>query len=456
MTVDHVDIIVRGGKVVLPSGVVEAAVAINDGRIAAVASENMLPPATNYIDASGQLVLPGLVDTHTHVYLDSYRTISESAACGGVTTLLSYIWPDQDQDIPGSIEHWRRFGEAASVVDFGLHMCLLDKPASLEQIPAAIEAGVTSFKMMMDYKRRGLMVSDEFLMAAMEAIGEAGGIASVHCENGGVIHHLEEKMMAAGLTAPTDFPRSRPPLAEVEAVQRAISIAEMALCPLFITHITTTDSVEVVADARLSGRPVWAETCPHYLLLTEAEFEHQGPLIKVAPPLRTESDCEALWTSIDRGIVSVISSDHTAYSREMKLSGWGNIFQTPFGFPGTETMLPLLYSEGVVKRDLPVTALAQLLSENPAKLFGLFPRKGAIEVGADADLVIFDPEKESIITSGALHTQADFTPFEGRKVKGCVTSTLVRGNLVVKDGQLVEMPPHGEFLERKPGALTAV
>ncbi len=456
MSVEQVDKIVRGGRVVLPSGMVDAAIAISGGKIAAVASENMLPPAASYIDASGQLVLPGLIDTHTHIYLDSYRTISESAAYGGITTLLSYIWPDQDQDIPGSIDRWRRFGEAASVVDFGLHICLQDSPASLEQLPAAMEAGVTSVKMMMDFKRRGMMVSDEFMMAAMEAIGHAGGIASVHCENGGVIYYLEEKMMAAGLTAPTDFPRSRPAQAEVEAIQRAIAIAELAGCPLYVAQITTADSVDVMADARFSGRQVWAETCPHYLFMTEAEYEHQGPMVKAAPPLRTEHDCEALWTGIDRGVISVVTSDHTGYSREMKEGGWANIFQVPFGFPGTETMLPLMYTEGVVKRDLPVTTLVKLLSENPAKLFGLFPRKGAIEVGADADLVIFDPEAEVTITSGTLHTQADFTPFEGRKVKGQVTNTLVRGNPVVQDGKMVELPPHGEFLVRQPNTLTAV
>ncbi len=456
MTIDHVDTIVRGGKVVRPSGVVEAAIAIADGKIVAIASEETLPPATRVVDASGQYVLPGLVDVHTHVYLDSYRTISESAAFGGVTTLLSYIWPDQHQDIPDSIDHWRRFGEAASVVDFGLHMGLMDSPASLEQIPAAVEMGVTSFKLMMDYKRRGLMVSDEFLMAALERIAEAGGIATVHAENGGVIYHMEEKMMAAELTSPVDYPRSRPPEAEVEAIGRAITLAGLARCPLYLVHITTTDSVETVARARRTGRQVWAEVCPHYLFMTEEEYERQGPMIKTAPPLRTEMDCEALWTGIGRGVIATMASDHTAYTREMKEIGWTNIFQAPFGIPATETMLPLVYTEGVVKRGIPITALPRLMSENPAKLFGLYPRKGALEVGSDADLVIFDPEREVTITAGILHAKADFTPFEGRKVKGWPTTTVVRGTLVVQDGSLVEMPAHGVYLERKANSLMPV
>jgi len=456
MSVDHVDTIVRGGRVVRPSGVAEAAIAIADGRIVAIASEEMLPPASTAIDASGKYVLPGLVDTHTHVYLDSYRTISESAAFGGVTTLLSYIWPDQDQDIPASIEHWRRFGEVASVVDFGLHMGLVDSPSSLDQIAAAVEMGVTSFKLMMDYKRRGLMVSDDFLMAALERIAELGGVAAVHAENGGVIYHMEEKLMAAGATLPTDYPRSRPPEAEVEAIGRAITLASLAQCPLYLVHITTAESVETVARARRAGRKVWAEVCPHYLFMTEEEYERQGPMIKTAPPLRTEADCDALWSGIGRNVIATVASDHTAYSREMKEPGWANIFQAPFGIPGTETLLPLFYTEAVVKRGLPVTALPRLLSENPAKLFGLYPRKGAIEVGSDADLVIFDPEKEVIITSGMLHTRADFTPFEGRKVKGWPVTTLVRGNVVVQDGQLVELPPHGIYLERKAEALLPV
>ncbi|MGE5620504.1 MAG: dihydroorotase [Sphingomonadaceae bacterium] len=450
MSVDHVDTIVRGGKVVHSSGVTEAAVAIADGKIVAIASEELLPPATTHLDASGKYVLPGLVDVHTHVYLDSYRTISESAAFGGVTTLLSYIWPDQDQDIPASIDHWRRFGEAASVVDFGLHMGLMDSPSALEQIPASVEMGVTSFKLMMDYKRRGLMVSDEFMMAAMERIAEAGGLATVHAENGGVIHHLEEKMAAEGFTSPADYPRSRPREAEVEAVNRAISIAGLAGCPLYLVHITTSGSVDAVAGAHLSGQPVWAEACPHYFFLTEEEFERQGPIIKVAPPLRAAEDCQALWTGLDRNVIATVASDHTAYTREMKEAGWTNIFQAPFGVPGTETMLSLMHTEAVVKRGLPITILPRLLSENPAKLFGLYPRKGVLEVGSDADLAIFDPDREVTITGSILHTKADFTPFEGRKVRGWVTSTLVRGQPVVLEGRLAELPPHGVFLERKP------
>ncbi len=456
MTVDHVDTIVRGGKVVHPSGVTEASIAIADGKIVAIASEELLPPATSYLDASGKFVLPGLVDAHTHVYLDSYRTISESAAFGGVTTLLSYIWPDQDQDIPASIDHWRRFGEAASVVDFGLHMGLMDSPSSLEQIHTAVEMGVNSFKLMMDYKRRGLMVSDEFMLAAMERIAETGGLATVHAENGGMIHYLEEKMMAQGLTSPADYPRSRPREAEVEAVDRAIAIASLAGCPLFLVHITTAGSVDRVANAHLASRPVWAEACPHYLFLTEEEFERQGPIIKMAPPLRSEGDCETLWTGIERNVIATVASDHTAFTREMKEAGWTNIFHAPFGVPGTETLLPLMYTEAVVRRGLPVTILPRLLSENPAKLFGLYPQKGVLEVGSDADLVFFDPEREVTITAGILHSKADFTPFEGRKVKGWVASTLVRGNPVVQDGRLVELPPRGMFLARKPNSLIAV
>lgn len=456
MTMDQVDLIVRGGSVVRPSGVAEAAVAIAGGKIVAIASEDALPQAAEYVEAAGKYVLPGVVDAHTHVYLDSYRTISESAVFGGVTTLLSYIWPDQSMDIPGSIERWRDFGESASVVDFGLHVGLIDTPASLEQIPKAVEMGVASFKMMMAYKRRGLMVSDEFLMAAMERVAQVGGLASVHCESGGIVAYLEDKMTAAGLTSPADYPSSRPPEAEIDAVQRAITIAELTQCPLYVPHLTTAAAMKIVADARLLGQPVWAETCPHYLFLTQDEFERQGPLVKIAPPLRTEEDCDALWTGIERGIVSTVASDHTAYTREMKSAGWTNIFQAPYGIPGTETMLPLVYTEGVVKRGVSVTALPRLLSENPAKLFGIYPQKGTIEVGADADLVVLDPDKEVIVTAGGLHTRADFTPFEGRKVQGWPETVLVRGQFVIKEGELVDNPPHGQFLKREPSSLISV
>ena len=452
MSVELVDVIVRGGKVVHASGVAEADIAIRDGKIVAIASEDLLPPASEYLDASGKYVLPGVVDVHNHVYLDSYRTISEAAAFGGATTLISYIWPDQSMDVASSLEHWSRFGESASIVDFGLHMGLMDTPASLEQIGRLATQGVTSFKLMMDYKRRGLMVSDEFMMAAMERIAQAGGVASVHCENGGVIHYLEEKMIAAGHTSPVDYPRSRPPMAEAEAIGRAIALAGMAGCPLYVVHVTTARGVELIAQAQAAGQPVWAEACLHYLLLTEAEYEKHGPLVKVAPPLRTEEDIQALWAAIDRGIISVVASDHVSYSREMKQIGWTNIFNAPNGFPSVEALLPLMYSEGVLKRGMPITTLVRLLSENPARVFGLYPRKGAIEVGSDADLVIFDPERESVITSDAQHSRADFTPYEGRGVRGWPVATLVRGRVVMKDGDLLDLPRHGQFLRREPRA----
>ena len=453
MAIDKVDLIVRGGSIVRPSGVTDASIAIANGKIVAIAAEDALPPAASYIDAAGKYVRPGVVDAHTHVYLDSYRTISESAAFGGVTTLFSYIWPDQSMDIPGSIEHWQQFGDVASVVDFGLHVGLIDTPASLEQIPRAVDMGVITFKMMMAYKRRGLMVSDGFLMAAMERVARLGGMVSVHCENGGIIAYLEEKFASAGLLSPTDYPRSRPPEAEVDALQRAITIAELTQCPLYIPHLSTAASVEIVADARLLGQQVWAETCPHYLFLTEDEFERQGPLVKTAPPLRTQEDNEALWIGIESGIISTIASDHTAYSREMKSAGWTNMFQAPYGIPGVETMLPLMYTEGVIKRGMAITVLPRLLSENPAKLFGIYPQKGVIEVGSDADLVVLDPNREVILTANGLHTRADFTPFEGRKVQGWPETVLVRGQFVIKDGGLVENPPHGQFLRREPSSL---
>ena len=455
MTAERVDTIVRGGTLVRPSGAAEAAIAISDGKIVAIASEEMLPPADSYLEAAGKYVFPGLVDVHTHIYLDSYRTISQSAAAGGVTTILSYIWPDQSMDVPGSIEHWRRFGESAAVVDFGLHVGLMDCSASLDQIGVAAEMGVASFKMMMDYKRRGLMVSDEFMLAAMERVAAAGGMAAVHCENGGIIAHLEEKSIAEGLTAATDYPRTRPPEAEAEAIQRAIAIASLAGCPLYLVHVTTARGLELVADAQAAGQQVWAEACLPYLMMTEEEYERQGPLVKIAPPLRAEADRQALWSALERGIISTVASDHCAYSRAMKASGWSNVFQAPYGIPGIETLLPLLFSEGVGKHNLPIAALPHLLSEHPAKLFGLYPRKGTIEVGSDADLVIFDPEKEVTIMANVLHTRADFTPYEGRKVRGWPVATMVRGRLVVQDGEPIDVPAFGEYLQRKPASRAA-
>ncbi|MBI2159497.1 MAG: amidohydrolase family protein [Candidatus Rokubacteria bacterium] len=373
MTARSVDTLVTGGRVVTASDVVEAAVAIEGGKIVALGPASMLPPAERTIDAGGKYVLPGLIDCHLHVgpEYDDWKTAPVAAARTGLTTLLPFVIYDEGETLPQAAARLREEAEALSVLDFGFHFILNHEPRILDGIPDAFRLGVTSFKLFMTYKKRGKrMVSDEFIAKTMERLARLGGLCQLHCENGDVLCYLEDKAIAEGRTAPTDFPATCPDWTEEEAINRAVLIGRLTGCPAYVVHLSTKLGLErIIVDAE--GKPI------------------------------------------------------------------------PFGAPSLETLVPLMYSEGVVKRGLPITWLARVLSENPARIFGLYPRKGAIRIGADADLTIWDPAPEGTIARTQHLGIAGFTPYEGWKVRGRPWMTLVRGQVVLN--------PQGE-VEPKPGA----
>jgi dihydropyrimidinase len=459
---EPVDLVVRGGKVVTSTEILDASVAIRGERIVAIGHDEALPPAAREIDATGKYVLPGLIDCHVHIgpVYDDWRTGPLGAAHAGLTTLLSFVeYDDQAREtLPHAIKRLSDEAGSQSVVDFGFHFILNNEPYILDGLAEAFEMGVSTFKLFMTYKRRPKrMCTDDFIATVMERLAALGGMCQLHCENGDVLYHLEEKSIAAGRVRPTDFPGTCPPWTEAEAINRAIEIGAMTGCPVYVVHLSTQLGLERIKRAQAAGQRVWTETCPQYLLLTDKEMETWGPLAKIGPPLRPDGgpDREALWAGSREGHISAVASDHSPRRKALKEPGWKNIFvdgegkPIPFGSPSLETLVPLMWSEGVVRRGLSPTWLARVMGENPARIFGLAPRKGAIRVGADADLTIIDPEPDTTIRVADHHGIAGWTLYEGWKARGRPWMTVLRGRVLLNQGR-VELPAGaGQFLPRR-------
>ena len=454
----RVDTIVRGGQIVTSSQVYEASIAIAGEKIVALGPEELLPPADSYIDAGGKFVLPGLIDCHVHLDgHDDYALGARAAALSGLTTLVPFATYDleRDETLPTAINRVREEVEASGVLDFGFHCILQNRPNILEGLPQAMSMGVKSYKMFMTYKKRpGRMCDDDYICQAMELVAAGGGVMQLHCESGNIIEYLENKLIAEGHTHPTDFPSACPDWAEEEAINRAIKMGSATGCPTYVVHLSTQLGLERIKQAQAQGQRVWTETCPQYLLLSDAEMARFGPLAKIGPPLRPEdgADRQSLWHGLEQGYTSIVSSDHAPQPQELKQAGWDNIFvdpqgrPVPFGAPGVETIVSLMYSEGVVKRGLPIWWLARVMSENPARIFGLYPRKGVIQVGSDADLLILDPEEDRVVTARDHLSNAGYTLFEGWQVRGKPWMTLLRGKVLLKQGKLEQQPGYGKFL----------
>ena len=457
MKTQTVDTVVHGGEVAFSSSAYEASIAIKGEHIVAVGTEDMMPRADKYIDASGKFVLPGAIDCHVHLRPtpgDDWAVGTKAAALAGLTTVIPFgaYNADQKETLPQAIDRWKDEARSEALVDYSFHYILSDTPYIIESLPEAIDMGVTSFKMFMTYDHR---VSDSFIARVMDVVSSNGGIVQLHAENGDVIEHLMDKAIADGRTKPTDFPSTCPPWAEAEAINRGILLGAMTNCPLYIVHLTTQLGLERIKEAQQQGQRVWTETCPQYLLLDETALEVLGPFAKIGPPLRPADGVNqgSLWEGTTHGYISAIGSDHAPAPREMKELGWDNIFRSPngdpipFGAPSMETIVPLVYSEGVVKRKLPIWWMARVLAENPARIFGLYPHKGVIRPGADADLLIIDPNNEVTIRAQDHQSTTGYTPYEGWKVSGKPWMTMLRGKVLLNDGKLEQLPGSGKFVE---------
>ena len=454
----RVDTIIRGGQVVTSSQVLDAAVAIQGEKIVAVAPEHLLPPADRVIDAEGKFVLPGLIDAHVHLDgHDDYALGALAAAYAGMTTLIPFgnYTLDGDETLPQAGHRIREEINASAVVDFGFHFILQNRPSILRSLPEAMDMGFKSFKMFMTYKKRpGRMCDDDYICEAMEMVARGGGVLQLHCESGNIIEYLENKLIADGHTHPEFFPVACPDGPRKRPSTAPSPWPGPPAAPPMSSTSAPTWGWSASSRRRRWASPSGPRPARSTLLLSDAEMARVGPLAKIGPPLRPEDgpDRDALWAGLQRGHISIVASDHSPHPQELKKPGWDNIFVTPdgasvpFGSPGIETLAPLMYSEGVVKRGMPITWLARIMAENPARVFGLYPRKGVIQPGADADLLILDPGVDRVITAGDHMSNADYTCSRAGKSPAAVHDPPPR-QVLLNDGKLEQRPGYGQFME---------
>lgn len=439
------DILIRGGSIVSGSGIRKADVAIQGEKIIQV-KPGLKEEAGRVIDASGKFVMPGVIDVHVHpVYEDDMGGASLTAAFGGVTTLIHFAYAKPGMKLIDTIRQYQEEGAQKSYLDFAIHGTLFDPATQIGEIPGAFELGVTSFKMFMAYAKLKWMTDDYHLAKAMDVIAECGGLAMVHAENGMVTDYFEDRSLARGEDQKKVFLKTRPDYLEAEAIFRAISIAAVTRCPLYIVHLSTARGVRPIQQAKSEGQILYVETCPQYLTLTDAKLQKSGPLAKIGPPLRTEKDRLALWEAVRKGIIDTIASDHAPKTKRVD----DPFFEAPYGSPQTETMLTVTYDEGVNRGRVRPHQLVRLFSENPAKIFGLYPKKGVIQKGSDADLVLFDPKLTHTIRHKTQHSGAPYTLYEGRRCKGKPVLVMQRGKVLIEDGEMRGSPGEGRFLRTK-------
>jgi dihydropyrimidinase len=452
-----IDTAITGGTVVTETGQYEASVGVNDGEIVAVGQESTLPDAEETVDASGQLVLPGVVDVHVHVAdqfsEDSYRSATEAAAVGGTTTFVDFAWQawtgdlspfDAEGTLLDGIERKQeKAGDA--VIDYGLHGAITrEDPAVLEEIPDAIEAGVPTFKMFTAYE---IGLSNGFMNRVMKRLAEESAVGVFHTEDTSVCEDLVAQFQKEGKSDATWFPKSRPDYSEAMAAEDAVRMAVEAGMQYYGIHTSCRKSADVLETFKQEhgSELVRAETCLHYTVLDDAIYEEMGNLPVIQPPIRGEDDVEAMFEHFDEGVLSVLSTDHCAYRREQKEGAWWDI--NP-GANALQTSLSVFYDEAVNSRGYDPSFVVETMCSNPARTFGM-PRKGTLDPGTDADIVLFDPDASYTITADDNVGAADYTIYEGRGVTGRPTKTFVRGELVAEEGRAVGEPGHGQFLERE-------
>lgn len=458
--VDSLDLVVRHARVATASDVFEADIGVKDGRIVSLGLG--LPAGLREIDARGRVVTPGGVDAHCHLdqpmappvrMADDFESGTRAAACGGTTTVIPFAAQEKGHSLRAAVDDYHRRASGKAHVDYAFHLIVSDPtPTVLEQeLPALIAEGYTSFKVYMTYD--DLKLDDGQILDVLSVARQQGAMAMIHAENADAIEWLTRRLEAAGRTAPRFHARARPMLVEREATHRAISLAELVDVPILIVHVSGKEAVEQIRWARSHGLRVYAETCPQYLFLTAEDLglddSYQGARCVCSPPPRDASNQRVIWDGLNDGLFTIFSSDHAPFRYEgddgKKPAGEEVPFRhIPNGIPGIETRLALLYSEGVLAGRITLEKFVELVATNPAKAYGLHPRKGTIAIGADADLVIWD-EGERVLRNQDLHHNVDYTPYEGRTLKGWPGITLVSGE-VVWDGQFYARAGKGRFL----------
>ena len=437
----------KNGTVVSGRGTRRADVLVEDEKILQVA-RGISDPLARTVDVTGKLLLPGFIDAHTHFDLDVCSTTTaddfdsgtRSAIRGGTTTVVDFACPNKGESLHYGLDLWHKKADGNCWCDYGFHMTIDDWNEDIErEIDDMYAAGISSFKMYMTYP--AMMIGDEAMYKALKKLKEKGGICGVHCENSGVINALIEEKRAAGATGVASHPETRPDYLEAEAVGRLLRIAQAVDIPVVIVHLTNAAALAEVHAARRRGQKVYVETCPQYLVLDDSVYYNEdysrAARYVCALPIRKSEDCRALWAGLRRGEIQTVSTDHCSFTLEQKEAGRGDFTRIPGGLPGVEARGELVYSFGVATRKISLAAMCRVLSENPAKLYGMFPRKGVIAPGADADIVVYDPRADHILRAEDMVSRAGYTPYEGFVTRGSIAQVWLRGRLMVEDGQVV-------------------
>ncbi|NNN05188.1 MAG: dihydropyrimidinase [Elusimicrobia bacterium] len=458
------DLIVKNGTVVSASDTFVADVAVAQGRVAAVG--RITGEAKTVVDAKGKVVVPGGIDVHTHfdmpfmgaTTIDDFTSGSTAAACGGTTTVVDFAIQKKGETFRHALDDWHTRADGRCAVDYGFHMIVVDFPDKAEkEMDKLVDEGVSSFKLFMAYP--GIFMSDDStIFRALMRTKENGGTICMHAENGSVIDVLVKKALAEGKISPEWHALTRPMTAEAEATHRAIALAEIAGVPIYFVHLSAGDAMEEVRAARARGLPVFAETCPQYLYLSHADYRRpgfEGAKFVMSPPLRPEGNSERLWRGLVRNDLQVVSTDHCSFCMKAgtnqpgKELGKKDFSKIPNGAPGVEYRMLLLW-DAVQKGRITENRFVEITSTSPAKLFGLYPRKGHLNPGADADIVVIDPNKPHTFSLKNHHSAADYNPYEGVTTKGSIRDVFSRGTALVSDGKWVGSPRHGKFLKRTP------
>ena len=437
----------KNGTVVSGRGTRRADVLVEDEKILQV-GRNLCDPLARVVDVTGKLLMPGFIDAHTHFDLDVCNTTTiddfdsgtKSAIRGGTTTIVDFACPNKGESLHHGLELWHKKADGKCWCDYGFHMTIDDWNEEIEkEIDDMYAAGISSFKMYMTYP--AMMIGDEAMYKALKKLKEKGGICGVHCENSGVINALIAEKKAAGQMGVSSHPETRRDFLEAEAVSRLLRIAQAVDIPVVIVHLTNAATLAEVTAARRRGLKGYVETCPQYLVLDDSVYYNEdytrAARYVCAPPIRKAEDCRALWAGLRKEDIQTISTDHCAFTLEQKDAGRGDFTKIPGGLPGVEARGELVYSFGVATRKISLATMCKALSENPAKLYGMFPRKGIIAPGADADIVVYDPQADHILRAEDMVSRAGYTPYEGFVTRGCVSQVWLRGNLMVENGHVI-------------------
>jgi dihydropyrimidinase len=454
-----VDLVFRGGAVVTAAETYPASLVVSDGKIVEIGAVASSVGARE-IDATGCYLIPGGIDVHTHLdtpdfnarTADDYTTGTVAAACGGTTTIIDFSRQERGRSLSDAIDTWHEKARGKSAIDYGFHIIIIDMYEGIEQdLRRLPELGIASFKLFMAY--RGLsMVDDRALLTALDAARECDALVMVHAENGDAADYLQKRLLSEGKSAPKYHAESRPPRVEAEATARAIMLAELVGAPLYVVHLTCREALEELRRARLRNADVLAETCTQYLYLTAADLDRpgfEGAKYVFTPPARSVEDQDALWAALNEGELVTVSSDHAPwnYGTEKQL-GRDNFALIPNGAPGIEERMTMVHS-GVSAGRLDLNRFVDITATRPAKIFGLYPQKGCLAVGADADIVVWDPQASGVITQERLHHAVDYTLYEGREFQGAPRHVFLRGRQIVENGNYIGKAGYGRYVKRR-------